>query len=119
MVVKELNGSVALSDASLTKAPLGFVIIYFYQKGTPVHDILTPIYEEISRRCPFSYFFKTNGEDLSDEDFDKYQIPSLPCFVIFSSGKIMEKIQVSTKERLIDQMKKSGVLKKEEEITNV
>jgi hypothetical protein len=49
MPVKEVKGTFEIEDALRTKTPLGFTVIYFFEEGTPVHQVLSPIYEEISR----------------------------------------------------------------------
>jgi len=118
MPVKELHSSIEIDGAIVTKAPLGYVVIYFFEDGSNVHNVLAPIFEEISRRCPFSLFFKLGIDDLTPEEQEKHQIISFPMFVVASLGEVKKRIQVSTREGLISQMKKAGVLK-DEEITNV
>jgi len=49
----------------------------------------------------------------------KYKIISFPSFVIAFSGEIRQRIQSSTKEKLIDAMKKAEVLDAGVEITAI
>jgi len=119
MPVKSLRSGSDLLDALNTKAPLGYVVVYVFEDGTPVHKILSLVFEEVSRRCPFSVFFMIDVQDVGESLLEKLNVVTFPTFLVVSLGQVKNRIQVSTKEGLISQMKKAGVLQETEEITNV
>jgi len=127
MPVKELRSRSDLEAAFLEKTPLGFVVIYFYESGANTDKVLSPAYEDISRLANFSYFFKVSVDDLplpdnnkeaNEEDeadwlSTKFQVVTFPTFIVINSGKIVKKLEVSTREKLVDQLKRCKVLKED------
>lgn len=95
--MKQIVGN---SDLELTiekgKSSLGFVVIYFFQEGIPVDATLSPLFELISRRCPFSLFYKVDIDRIEESLLEKYKISSIPTILISNDGRILHKIQAST-----------------------
>jgi len=101
------------------KTPIGgYVVVYFFQEDN-VHRVLGPMLEEISRRSPISIFLKIDGNECSENMLETYQVSVYPTFLVYKYGQLRAKIEVSTKEGLVVAMKREGVLKESEEITNV
>lgn len=111
MPVKEVKNYIELIDAARTKTPLGNVVIYMYEPGSNVHDQLVPIYEDISRKCPFSTFFTCSIDNLTEDEMSKLGVIVYPSFLIYDSGVQKQKLQASSKEVLYNVMKKAAILK--------
>ena len=63
-----------VTQVSESRTTLGYVVLYVFAAESPVHPILTPVLEEISRlmqltarRAPHSLFFKIRLDDLAEE----------------------------------------------------
>jgi hypothetical protein len=105
-----------LTEFQLTineKNPLGKYIFYIYQEGTVS---LKHLYELISRECPNHKFFTMNMEICDDEFNEKYEIFSYPVFLIIKEDCVLANFSTSTKEGLIKELKRNGVLDEKIEI---
>eukprot|EP01116_Phalansterium_solitarium_P001646 TRINITY_DN11460_c0_g1_i1.p2 TRINITY_DN11460_c0_g1~~TRINITY_DN11460_c0_g1_i1.p2 ORF type:complete len:117 (-),score=11.19 TRINITY_DN11460_c0_g1_i1:41-391(-) len=116
MPVKGVRNESELEDALRTKTPLGYVVIYFFQDATGTHNVLSPVYEDISRKCPFSTFFSANADCVSDAALLKHNVLTLPTFLVMFGGEARRKFEVSTKEGLVAAMKKATVLPEAEQL---
>ncbi len=89
----------------------------FRNCSSPVHEVLSPLYEEISRMgTPFHVFFKIDIDNISPDLLDKYRIYSVPTFVFGYAGEIKQQSQVSTREGLAKTMKKWGIIKQDDQV---
>eukprot|EP00695_Tsukubamonas_globosa_P002231 TRINITY_DN3339_c0_g1_i1.p1 TRINITY_DN3339_c0_g1~~TRINITY_DN3339_c0_g1_i1.p1 ORF type:complete len:119 (+),score=7.07 TRINITY_DN3339_c0_g1_i1:92-448(+) len=118
MPFKRLRSQADITS-SLKEPCLGKIVCYFFEEVTPVHSVLAPLYEEITRRDPESRFFSVESEDVTEEISAQWGVWSFPTILVLKGGDVVSKIQVSTRDGLIKQMKKAGILKEDEEITNV
>jgi hypothetical protein len=89
------------------------VVIYCYEEGTPVHSsILQPAFVEISRKASIvNQFLTLAADDVDDELMAALHVTSFPAFVVHKGPAVEPTaFSVQTKERLVSNMVKAGVI---------
>jgi hypothetical protein len=89
------------------------VVIYCFEEGTPVHSsILQPAFVEISRKANIvNQFLTIDADEIDDELMAALHISSFPAFVVHKGPSVAPtSFSVQTKERLITNMAKAGVI---------
>lgn len=125
MPIKELS---TLTDLQLILSPsnynpLGKIVVYVYEEGSPNHTEMKATLELISRECPHSQFYCTSMEilnmadDSNEIDFvESLGIFAYPVFIVRGRDQ-RNVLQISTRINLVNSMKKVGVLKEEANIS--
>lgn len=85
-MVKELNSGNFTKEISN-----GTAVVDFFADWCGPCKMMAPVFEELSEEVEDIKFFKINTEHNS-ETASKYDVMSIPCFIIFKDGEEIDRI---------------------------
>lgn len=108
LFVQEIADSKTEQEA--VSAP-GVVVVDFFADWCGPCKEMKPVFEELAQDCKDKYSFKSINFDKVPEVAAKYQVSSLPTFIVFKDGKVLDKFSGKNS--------KEGLLKKIEDAVNM
>jgi hypothetical protein len=92
-------------------------LVYVFEEGLPVHPDLKTVFTQIARRASLNnaQSVMINSELVTQEFMEKHHISTFPAFLVYKGPSVPPaRFEVSTKERLILNMQKAGIVKEDE-----
>jgi thioredoxin 1 len=106
--VQEIADSAAAQEAINGS---GVVVVDFFADWCGPCKEMKPIFEELAEDCKDKYSFKSINFDKVPDIAANYQVTSLPTFIVFKDGKVLDKF--------LGKQSKEDLLKKIEDAVNL